>query len=212
MFANGAVTAAFARAFGEAAASGRGGASSMECDRAGCYDVAAMQGAMDASLQVSFDLPTLPPWLVEFSSGVGDGLTFGATRYARGALDVGSISTDSTSYQVGNYGTMAVGGARLLYAVGARGVSMAGSAIGGMEGAAAAHGGRNMLKILARGGFFPNYRIHPFSVVSAHYGGDAGAIISAAGRTNAAWNRAGVAAGGGAAANQIGLCTQPSGC
>ena len=117
MFANGAVTAAFARAFGDAAASGRRGGSSMECDRAGCYDVAAMQGAMDASLQVSFDLPTLPPWLVEYSAGLGDGLTFGATRYARGAFDIGgTVDTESSAYTYGGWTSVAAGGARLAYA------------------------------------------------------------------------------------------------
>jgi hypothetical protein len=110
------------------------------------------------------------------------------------------------------YGTMAVGGARLAYAVAARGVSMAGAAVGGMEGAAVAHGGRNALKILFRGGLFPGYRIYPFGAMAARYGDDAAAMISAAGRTNATANAAGAAAGGGAAANRLDLCAQGPGC
>jgi hypothetical protein len=125
MFANGAVTAAFARAFGEAAVSGRGGASSMECDRAGCYDVAAMQRAMDTSPRVAFDLPTLPPWLVDFSAGLGDGLTLTATRYARETLDIGgSVDPTSDAYTYGGWTSIGAGGARLAYSGIAKGYSV----------------------------------------------------------------------------------------
>lgn len=86
-FANGAVTAAFSYAFGEAAAGGRAGGSSMECDRAGCYDIAAMQRAVDMSPQVAFEPPTLPPWVVNGATGFGDGVFNAITLPARLFVD-----------------------------------------------------------------------------------------------------------------------------
>jgi hypothetical protein len=209
-FANGAITAAFATAFG----SSRQNRQTVGALSPDDYSDVELQDYVNGSPQVAMDLPSFPQWFVDGAAGIGDSITFGTTRYARNAFGVdGGISTDSASYKVGMYGSMAVGGARLTYALGVKGFQLAGSAAGGMNGAYIASTGRNAMKILFRGGLFPKFRIYSFSQVAAKYRDDWVGIITAAGRTSPVINVAGVAAGGGAAANQLELCTQGvSGC
>jgi len=148
------VTAAFARAFGEAAAgAGRG---TMECDRAGCYDVAAMQLAVDMSPQVAFDLPTLPPWLVNGVAGFGDTASFGLSAHIRSLWDIGSVDSTSGAYEIGSYagvpatiGTIAAGGVAVNVGLPAMGgantlyhyTSLAGASAIGEAGAISAGSG-----------------------------------------------------------------------
>ena len=74
-----------------------------------------------------------------------------------------------------------------------------------MEGAEVANSGRNFLRILGRYGF-SGFGLYPFGEVAAKYGYDWGAVISAAGRTNPAYNQMGVVGGGAAAAYQGTQC------
>jgi RHS repeat-associated protein len=206
-FANGAVTAAFAQALRTGAGGGRE-------ETAEDRMLASVEYDPNKAMAWHWPVPpSFPDWFVEGAAGVGDSLSFGLLRHLRESSDIGGISVDSTAYQVGMYGSMAIGGARLAYAAGLKGFQMAGRAIGGMEGAYAASTGRNAMKILFRGGLFPRFRIYPFSQIVGKYGDDWSAIIAAAGRSNVTVNAAGVAAGGGAAANQLQLCAQgQSGC
>jgi len=57
---------------------------------------------------VSFSPPTLPQWVVDEFAGIGDALTFGLTRVARNAWDIGNVDTVSSSYRTGYWGTAIV--------------------------------------------------------------------------------------------------------
>lgn len=158
---------------------------------------------------LAYTPPSFPQWFVDGAAGVGDSLTFGLTRRGRDEWDIdGGIGTDSTEYQVGMYGAMALGSWRLAYAASVKGAQYVGSAIGGVEGARLASSGRNIIKVAARLGTFPNFRRYHFSVMAKKYEGAWAEIISASGRSNPTINAAGIAAGGGAAANKLQLCAE----
>ncbi|MFT3789474.1 MAG: RHS repeat-associated core domain-containing protein [Rudaea sp.] len=162
----------------------------------------------DLKYAVAFELPSAPQWLVDFSAGLGDSFSLGGTRYIRSWMGTADeVSTDSTAYQVGMYTPMAIGGARMAYAVGAAGVSYAGAAVGDMEGAYLASTGRNWLRIAFRG-FLGGYDSYPFEEVAADYGYNWAEITAAAGRSNWQYNAMGAWSGGGAAANKVQLCVQ----
>src|SRR5690606_23270461 len=94
----------------------------------------------------------------------------------------GGIDRSSDSYFAGEIASFAAGGTRLAYAGGAKLLSITPAVTGH-----AANIGRNGLKLVARGGFFPNYRMYTYEQSLAKYGSDA-AVKAAAGRTNNAYN------------------------
>jgi len=147
-------------------------------------------------------LPSLPQGLVDYSAGLGDALLLGTGDSIRGMLNIsGGVDTSSSEYFAGEITSFAAGGARLLYAGGAKLVSYGGSRIGGVRGAEFAVNARNSLKVVFRGGFFPNYRRYPASQVINRYGVEG--ATSAAGRTNNALNTTGGVLVGGSVVNQL---------
>ncbi len=144
-----------------------------------------------------WEWPTVPQGAVNFCAGVGDSLLFGFGDDMRAAMNIdGGVDQSSDAYFAGEVASFAAGGTRLAYAGGAKLLSVIPSVTGHT-----ANAGRNGLKLAARGGLFPNYRMYTYEQSLAKYGSDAG-VKAAAGRTNKAFNAAGAQAAGGAAANQ----------
>ena len=147
-------------------------------------------------------MPSFPQGVVDFSAGLGDALLLGFGDDLRGALNVdGGVNRESGEYLAGEVTSFAAGGARLLYAGGAKTVSLIGNSIGGVKGAEFAINARNGLKVFFRGGLFSSFRNYPASQIINKYGIEG--AISAAGRTNNALNATGAVLVGGSTANQL---------
>jgi len=161
---------------------------------------------------IAFQPPSFPQWFVDGAAGLGDALSFGLTRHARGALNIDAgIDTQGGAYVWGERAALVGGGARLAYAGGSMAFRAGGRMIGGADGAYFAWRGRDALKITARGGLFPNWRRPSYQTVLQQKG-SYGGVISAAGRTNPHVNVVGISAGGGAASNRIQRCMSVPGC
>jgi RHS repeat-associated protein len=76
------------------------------------------------------DLPTAPQWAEDFGAGFGDVLTFGLTRRARDALDIGSVDTCSRAYSNGEWAGVA-GSVLTGFVGGSKAVAKAGSKYNG---------------------------------------------------------------------------------
>jgi RHS repeat-associated protein len=128
----------------------------------------------------------------DFSAGLGDALLFGFGDELRTGVEYltglpSGVNQCSGYYTAGEYSSLAVGFSRLAYAGIAKGISLA----PGLTGAQASNA-RNILKLIFRGGLFPNYRMYPYGQLLKTYGTDA-AVKIAAGRTDMPLNRAGAA-------------------
>jgi hypothetical protein len=149
-----------------------------------------------------FDLPSIPQPALDLLTGVADAASLGLGPFVRGALGVdGGVNRCSTAYKVGEYGSLALGAGRLLYAGAAKALPLV--ITGGEDALATAlqvSAARNMLKQVARGGLFPNTRMPSAADVLQKYL-DPQAIIEAATRTNAAVNAIGSNAAIGGAVN-----------
>lgn len=76
----------------------------------------------------SFDLPSLPDGLVDFSAGLKDALLFGLGNPARYLLGInGSVDTTAGSYSAGSRTSFGFGAGRLGYAAVAKGYSVVAS-------------------------------------------------------------------------------------
>ena len=76
----------------------------------------------------SFDLPSLPEGLVNFSAGLGDALLFGLGNPARDLLGInGSVDRSAGAYEGGSWTSFGFGAGRLGYAVAVKGYSVAAS-------------------------------------------------------------------------------------
>jgi len=122
---------------------------------------------------------------VDFSAGLGDALLLGFGDDIRGWLDIGSVDTSSTAYDVGSWSSFAFGAGRLGYAALAKGYSVV------APSGAAASAFRSSMRL-------KNAPVRDLS----KYGTDA-QLRAAAGRTNPYVNAygAGVAAAGAYDAN-----------
>ena len=129
----------------------------------------------------------------QYTAGLADSLLFGfGDDMRRLAGNGGLVARGSRAYHLGELTSLAIGFARLGYAVAARGLAWRATLVGGdLEAARAASAGRNLLKRVARLGLFPNYRIWDWASVMGKYKGDADAIIAASGRTDPFFNRLG---------------------
>lgn len=138
----------------------------------------------------------LPQTFVDVWTGAADSVSFGFGPRARRSLGVdGGVDRCSAAYKAGDYGTLALGAGRLVYAGGARAISL--FAATGRQAVA----GRNILKRVFRGPFFwLNYKTYPYEKMLAEKGTDE-AVRAAAGRTSEFWNQAGVSAASDALAN-----------
>lgn len=76
----------------------------------------------------SFDLPSLPDGLVNFSAGLGDALLFGLGNPARDLLGInGSVDRSAGAYEAGSWTSFGFGAGRLGYAVAVKGYSIVAS-------------------------------------------------------------------------------------
>jgi hypothetical protein len=125
--------------------------------------------------------------VVDFSAGLGDALLLGAGPFLRQALGIDGVDRCSSAYSAGAVASLAVGTARIGYAVAAKGISVMAAT------PAAASAGRESLKQAFRLGMGSGYR----AVDASRYASPE-ALRSAAGRTSAKVNSygAGVAAAG----------------
>ncbi len=139
-----------------------------------------------------------------FMMGLGDALTFGGSRHLRNYFGLGQFARrESGAYLAGEIASLAFGGGRLAYAGAAKALPFLIRGGNTMERALAISAARNELKLLFRGGLFPESRMHAAQTVIETYGTPE-AIIAAATRTNSAFNVAGVMGVAGAAYNYYG--------
>jgi len=147
-----------------------------------------------------FDWPSIPDPLYNFSLGIADNLSFGIGPLLRSEYDISGPNRCSKAYKYGEYASFLAGSGRLLYAGGAKALSLA--AVNGAEAVAQ----RNLLKQVARGPlYWLDYRIYSYEQLLAEKGTDA-AVQAAAGRTSNFWNALGFDAAVGGDANSATGC------
>lgn len=141
-------------------------------------------------------------------AGLGDALSFGASRQVRKAMGTDHlVDKCSKSYKGGEVASLAFGGAgagRMAYMGSAKLIARGAPAT--MQTARRAVLQRNTLKRVFRLSLFPNKRVPAFEKIAKKYGGDAQKIIEASRRTNGPINQMGAAAAaaglGGTATNR----------
>jgi RHS repeat-associated protein len=139
-----------------------------------------------------------PPWMANFSAGVGDALLLGQGSRMRAAMDMGgTIDECSTAYRAGGWVAVVGSLARAVYIGAAAGLAAA--ATSGAEASA----GRTALAAAFRGGFGKGWRTPP----SGKYATDA-ALRAGAGRTNTWVNAYAAIVGGTGAAEGSGCGCQ----
>jgi len=137
----------------------------------------------------------------DFSAGLGDALLFGFGDELRAGVEQltglqSGVDRCSSFYTAGEYAALAAGLSRLAYAGIAKGITLVPTLTGAQVASA-----RNTLKLIFRGGSFPNYRTYTYGQLLEKYGTDA-AVKAAAGRTNQGLNVAGAGIAAGAALNR----------
>lgn len=99
------------------------------------------------------DTPDIPPEIVDFSAGLGDGLLLGTGGFLRELVGATGVVNDcSNAYEYGGLAAFAFGAGRLAYA----GLAKAGSVLAASGGEAVAF--RTSLKTFFRGGIGRNWR------------------------------------------------------
>jgi RHS repeat-associated protein len=152
----------------------------------------------------------IPGWIdpaANFAAGMGDVLSFNATKGLRSLMGYGdAVDPCSGAYSAGRWTgiaeSLAFGAGRLAYA----GTAKIGALAAADEAGAVAF--RNSLKSLFNLGMSDPNKMMTVGQAMAKYGGDASKVIAAAGRTNPYWNALGAASLGagiyGAASNPCG--------
>ena len=148
----------------------------------------------------------IPQPAVDFSTGLGNAVSFGLGNLAREGVynSLGWRDSDvnkcSDAYSYGEYASLLVGTGRIAY----MGLAKAGSLLA--TTARSASNFRNGLKVVFRGGLFPNARRKTYEQLVRAGKSDA-AIRESAGRTNRYVNTVGAqAAAGGATVTASGGC------
>ena len=133
------------------------------------------------------DLPNIPQPVIDLTTGIADAASLGLGPLARQYLDLeGDVNMCSTSYLVGQWMSLALGGGRVLYA------SIAKFGAAAAADAAGAVAFRNTLKRIMRGPLAgSSFRIKSYAELMDKYGSE-DAIKAAAGRTNQVVNSIGI--------------------
>ena len=142
----------------------------------------------------------LPQGVVDAAAGLGDGVSFGITGLIRDAMGTNGVvnrcsKTYGWSHLAGTALPVAGGLGRLAYAGAAAAIpAIADASEGAVAQALEGSAMRNSLKAFFRGDFSGSstWRMYdPAELLSSKYGGDAAAMLEAAGRTSPYFNALG---------------------